>query len=106
MNINLPIRIVKFKEKSGMLNEQIAVIATIIIRIGLTRFALTAASPKINPPTIPIVGPMGEGTRTPASRISSKDISINRISKITGNGTVSRAASIVNNSSVGSSSWW
>ena len=97
---------VKFSEKSGMLNEHIAVIATIIIKIGLTRFALTAASPKINPPTIPMVGPIGEGTRTPASRISSNDISINKISKITGKGTVSRAASIVNNNSVGSSSWW
>ena len=33
-----------------MLKEQIAVIATIIINIGLTKFALTAASPKIKPP--------------------------------------------------------
>ena len=106
MKINLQIRIVKFSEKSGMLNEQIAVIATIIIKIGLTKLALTAASPKISPPTIPMVGPMGEGTRTPASRISSNDISINSISKMTGNGTVSRAASIVKRSSVGRSSWW
>ena len=50
MKINLLILIVKFSEKSGMLNEQIAVIATIIISIGLTRLALTAASPKIKPP--------------------------------------------------------
>ena len=41
---------VKFSEKSGMLKEQIAVIATIIINIGLTKLALTAASPKIKPP--------------------------------------------------------
>ena len=33
-----------------MLKEQIAVIATIIINIGLTKFALTAASPRIIPP--------------------------------------------------------
>ena len=50
MNINLLILIVKFSEKSGILKEQIAVIATIIINMGLTRFALTAASPKIKPP--------------------------------------------------------
>lgn len=46
---NLYILIVKLKEKSGMLKEQIAVIATIIIKIGLTKFALTAASPSIIP---------------------------------------------------------
>ena len=34
------------KEKSGIANEQIAVIATIIIKIGLTKFALTADSPQ------------------------------------------------------------
>lgn len=50
MKTNLLIRIVKFNEKSGILNEQIAVIATIIINIGLTKLALTAASPKIKPP--------------------------------------------------------
>ena len=32
-------------EKSGIANEQIAVIATIIIKIGLTKLALTDASP-------------------------------------------------------------
>lgn len=42
---NLKILSVKPKEKSGMANEHIAVIATIIIKIGLTKFALTAASP-------------------------------------------------------------
>jgi hypothetical protein len=102
--INLHILMVKFNDKSGMLNEQIAVIATIIISMGLTRLALTAASPNIKPPTILIVGPIGDGTLTPASLINSKDISIKSISKITGNGTVSLAASIVNNSSVGKSS--
>ena len=42
---NLEILKVKLREKSGIANEQIAVIATIIIKIGLTKFALTAASP-------------------------------------------------------------
>ena len=43
---NLKILKVKPKEKSGIAKEQIAVIATIIIKIGLTKFALTEASPK------------------------------------------------------------
>ena len=42
---NLYILNVNPSEKSGIAKEQIAVIATIIIKIGLTRFALTAASP-------------------------------------------------------------
>ena len=44
--INLSTLSVKPREKSGIEKEEIAVIATIIIKIGLTRFALTAASPK------------------------------------------------------------
>lgn len=43
--INLKILKVKPNEKSGIENEQIPVIAMIIIKIGLTKFALTAASP-------------------------------------------------------------
>lgn len=46
--------------------------ATIIINIGLTMLALTAACPRTKAPTIPIVGPIGEGTLSPASRINSK----------------------------------
>lgn len=46
MYINLHILKVKPREKSGTAKEQIAVIATIIIKIGLTKFALTADSPK------------------------------------------------------------
>ena len=76
--------------------------ATIIIRIGLTTPALTAASPIIKAPTIPIVGPMGEGTLKPASLISSKETSKSNSSKKIGNGTFSREAKIVNNNSVGS----
>lgn len=43
---NLYILKAKPREKSGIAKEQIAVMATIIIRIGLTKFALTAASPQ------------------------------------------------------------
>ena len=93
-------------EKSGIANEAIPVMATIIINIGLTILALTAACPKTNAPTIPMVGPIGDGTLKPASLINSKDISIIIISKITGNGTVSLASNIEYKSSVGSISWW
>ena len=67
--------------------------------------ALTAACPRTKAPTIPIVGPIGEGTLSPASRINSKDISIIKISTITGKGTFSREAKIENNNSVGRISW-
>ena len=46
MNINLKILKENPIEKSGIAKEEMAVIATIIIRIGLTKFAETAASPK------------------------------------------------------------
>lgn len=72
-----------------MAKDAIPVIATTMIKIGLTILALTAACPKTKAPTIPIVGPIGEGTLNPASRISSKEISISKISKIIGNGTFS-----------------
>ena len=104
--INLITRIWKPNEKSGMANDAIPVIATTIIKIGLTILAETAACPSTKAPTIPIVGPIGEGTRKPASLISSNDISITIISKITGNGTFSLEAKIENRSSVGISSWW
>ena len=44
MYINLNIRIEKLSKKSGIANPQIPVNATIIIRIGLTILAFTAAS--------------------------------------------------------------
>lgn len=47
---NLTTRIWKLKEKSGTANAVIPVIATIITNIGLTIFAVTAASPKISAP--------------------------------------------------------
>ena len=45
MNANLKILNAKLREKSGIAKLQIPVKATIIIKIGLTMFALTAASP-------------------------------------------------------------
>ena len=55
-------------------------------------------------PTIPTVEPRGEGTRSPASRIISKEISIINISIIIVKGTAERDDTIENNSSVGSNS--
>lgn len=54
-NINPNLKYLKWKpkEKSGIAKEAIPVIATIIIKIGLTIPALTAACPKTNAPTIP-----------------------------------------------------
>lgn len=101
MNKNLRILIEKLKDKSGIANEEIDVIETIIIKIGLTILAETAACPKIKAPTIPSVGPIGEGTLSPASRISSKENSIINISKIIGNGTDCLEATIAKRSSVG-----
>ena len=97
---------VKFSEKSGIAYEQIPVIATIMINSGVTRFADTAASPRINPPIIPIVEPMGAGTLRLASLISSKDISMISSSTITGKGIDFRMDEIANTKSVGKSSWW
>ena len=52
-----------------------------------------------------IVGPIGEGTLKPASRINSKEISIIRISTIIGKGTLAREAKIEYSKLVGSISW-
>ena len=106
--ININLKTLKWnpKEKSGIAKEEIPVIATTIIRIGLTIPALTAASPKIKAPTIPIVEPIGEGTLKPASLISSKENSISKSSKSIGKGTFSLADNIEKSSSVGKISWW
>ena len=53
MYINLNILIENLSELSGIANADIPVNATIIIRIGLTILAETAASPKISAPIIP-----------------------------------------------------
>lgn len=105
INTNLKKRKWNPNEKSGIANDAIPVNATIIINIGLTMFALTAACPKTRAPTIPMVGPIGDGTLKPASLISSNDTSMIIISNITGNGTISLVLNMEYNSSVGSISW-
>ena len=77
-----------------------------IINIWLTIPALTAAWPKTKAPTIPRVGPIGEGTLKPASLIISNEISIVKISKIIGNGTLCLDDNIEYNNSVGIISRW
>ncbi len=52
--------ITKVKIRNGK-KDAIPVIATTMIKIGLTILALTAACPKTKAPTIPIVGPIGRG---------------------------------------------
>jgi len=54
--------------------------------------------------TIPIVCPKGPGTLIPDSLINSNEISIIKISNITGNGTLFLEAIIANKNSVGISS--
>ena len=89
-----------------MAKELIPVIATIMINIGLTIPALTAAWPRTMAPTIPRVGPIGDGTLSPASLIISNEISIIKISKIIGNGTLCLEDKIEYNNSVGIISLW
>ena len=81
-------------------------IATIIIISGLTILASTAACPRIRPPTIPMVGPIGLGTLTPASFISSKAISSMRSSTIPGNGTSCLEDMMGKSIFVSIRSWW
>ena len=54
-SINKNLKYLKWnpKEQSGIAKEAIPVMATIIINIGLTMPALTAACPKTSAPTIP-----------------------------------------------------
>ena len=58
--------------------------ATIITIIGLISFASTAACPITIPPTTPIACPTGPGSLIPASRSSSKAVSIIIISSTLG----------------------
>ena len=87
-----------------MLNVLIPVTATIIIKTGLTIFALTIACPNIKVPTIPIVGPTGEGVLMLASRIISNATSIINNSISIEKGTFSRVPAIAKSKSVGISS--
>ncbi|MNI86951.1 hypothetical protein D3C73_1440940 [compost metagenome] len=75
--------------------------ATTMTRKGLTIPALTAASPIIRPPTIPIAGPTGFGSRMPASRRISIEISRISTSMTDGKGTPCRVSIIESASSVG-----
>lgn len=101
---NLKILSANPSEKSGIAKLQIPVNATIIIKIGLTIFAETAASPKIKAPIIPTVVLKEDEILRPASLINSNDISINIISNITGNGIASRELEIAKSNSEGISS--
>lgn len=104
MYINLKILSVNPNEKSGIAKLQIPVKATIIIKIGLTILAETAASPSIRAPIIPTVVLKEEEILRPASLINSKDISIRIISNITGNGIASLELEIAKSNSEGISS--
>ncbi|MNP50083.1 hypothetical protein D3C76_1443210 [compost metagenome] len=68
--------------------------ATAMIRMLLVNPASTAAVPITIPPTIPIVCPILEGRRAPASRSSSKVVSINKASRTGGKGTRLRDSDI------------
>ena len=99
-------RIAKFMLTSLTINELNPLKAITMITIGLIILACTAACPKIKAPTIPMVGPMGEGTRKPASRISSKAISIDSTSITDGNGTLSLDPAMAINKSGGIMPTW
>ena len=79
----------------------IAVNATTITTIVLTRCASTAACPTIRPPTTPIVPPSCPGSRIPASLNNSNDNSISSTSTITGNGPPSLAENNASKNGVG-----
>ena len=104
--INLNILNANLRELSGIANAEMPVNATIIISIGLTIFAETAASPSISAPIIPTVVLKDDGTRILASCISSKEISIIIISNKIGKGIASRAATIAKSNSDGMISKW
>src|SRR5699024_1980758 len=78
---NVKSRTVLLNSYDGIVKDIIAVRAITIIIIFEINPALTTASPIIKPPTIPIVSPIGEGSRIPDSRINSIVIAINRTSK-------------------------
>lgn len=87
--------------KEGVAKAEIAVNPITMTIIGLTTPADTAASPITNPPTIPMVWPIGEGNRSPASCNNSIVSTIRKASTTGGKGTASRVAAIDNAISVG-----
>ena len=92
---------------SGSVNSRadIAVTASIIIIIGDTIPALTAASPRIRAPTTEIADPPIFGIRISLSLNISKDKSINSASKKAGKGTVLLWEAKFIRSSNGNISW-
>lgn len=74
----------------GIVKEEIAVTATIIIIMVLTLLASTAAWPMISSSTIPTAGPIGLGKRNPASCKTSMATSIINAYIKAGKGTHSR----------------
>ena len=88
-------------EGEGAANAPRAEIETIMINRGLAILALTADWPRIRPPTIPKVEPIGSGTRIEASFMSSKARTIIISSRTVGKGICFRLASIARSKSVG-----
>ena len=89
-----------------MVKEATAVTEIAITMMGLARFAVTAASPMSKAPTMPIVGPRGEGIRMPASLISSKPKNMRSTSRGKGKGTGSLVPAREMSSTEGIISGW
>ena len=77
-----------------------------MISSGLINFASTAAWPNIKPLTMPSVPPPAPGTRTPASLIRSKAISIRKLSPKTERGAEDWLSSIAVSNVSGTASGW
>jgi len=95
------VRIAKFMLTSLTTKVLNPLNAMTMMTIGLITLACTAAWPTIKAPTIPMVGPIGLGTRKPASLMSSKASSIMRISTMDGKGTFSLVPAMAINKSGG-----
>ena len=105
--INIKRYILSAVINSGSTNirDEIDVMAIIIIIIGETIPALTAASPKIRAPTIDIAELAKLGSFRSLSLNISNAMVIKRASKKAENGTFSLCAAMLTISSVGSISW-
>lgn len=98
--MNIPI------SKLGSVKEATAVTAMMITNIGLTIEAVTAASPMSKAPTMPMVGPIGEGIRMPASLMSSNPKNMTKTSTKSGKGMGSLDAAIAIIRADGTISGW
>ncbi|MNS97865.1 hypothetical protein D3C72_1322140 [compost metagenome] len=87
---------------AGRTKLEIAVNETTMTMAADTIPACTAACPRTSAPTIEIAGPIALGIRTPASRITSKVISMTSASSRAGRGVLSRCAAKAINKVVGS----